>query len=191
MTADPLVFLPGFLCDARLFWHQILDFSADRTVIAAPLLGASVEEMAETVLATLPPRFSLVIHDWQYLLTFAVMLIVGLIVGQLTARFRYQAQVASAREERARYLYEMSRELSGALAAEQVIEISERCVEASFRVKARLLRRREKATNCITAKAKNAPSVIRASEGMKASQVMASSCLSVGERRGSMSSPSM
>ncbi len=86
-----------------------------------------------------PPRFSLVVQDWQYLLTFAVMLIVGLVVGQLTARFRYQAQVASAREERARYLYEMSRELSGALSAEQVIEISERCVEASFRVKARLL----------------------------------------------------
>lgn len=62
MTADPLVFLPGFLCDARLFWHQILDFSADRTVIVAPLLGASIEEMAETVLATLPPRVSLVGH---------------------------------------------------------------------------------------------------------------------------------
>ncbi|MDG4555080.1 MAG: two-component system sensor histidine kinase KdpD [Candidatus Competibacter sp.] len=86
-----------------------------------------------------PPRFSLVVHDWQYLLTFAVMLIVGLVVGQLTARFRYQAQVARAREERARYLYEMSRELSGALAPDQVIEISERCVEASFRVKACLL----------------------------------------------------
>ncbi len=102
------------------------------------VLAAVVNVVAFDVLFV-PPRFSLVIHDWQYLLTFAVMLIVGLIVGQLTARFRYQAQVASAREERARYLYEMSRELSGALAAEQVIEISERCVEASFRVKARLL----------------------------------------------------
>jgi two-component system sensor histidine kinase KdpD len=68
------------------------------------------------------------------------MLIVGLIVGQLTARFHYQAQMARAREERARYLYEMSRELSGALMAEQVIEVSERCVEASFpRVKAQLV----------------------------------------------------
>ena len=62
-----------------------------------------------------------------------------LVVGQLTARSRYQAQVAHAREERTRYLYEMSRELSGALVAEQVIEISERCVEASFRAKTRLL----------------------------------------------------
>ncbi len=102
------------------------------------VLAAVVNVVAFDVLFV-PPRFSFVIHDWQYLLTFAVMLSVGLIVGQLTARFRYQAQVASAREKRARYLYEMSRELSGALAAEQVIEISEHCVEASFRVKARLL----------------------------------------------------
>jgi len=104
-----------------------------------PAVLAAVVNVAAFDVLFVPPRFSFKIHDWQYLLTFAVMLIVGLVVGQLTARFRYQAQVARAREARARYLYEMSRELSGALAVEQVIEISERCVEASFRVKARLL----------------------------------------------------
>ncbi|MDG4548986.1 MAG: two-component system sensor histidine kinase KdpD [Candidatus Contendobacter sp.] len=104
-----------------------------------PAVLAAVVNVVAFDVFFVPPRFSLAVHDWQYLLTFAVMLIVGLVVGQLTARFRYQAQVAHAREERARYLYEMSRELSGALVAEQVIEISERCVEASFRVKARLL----------------------------------------------------
>lgn len=104
-----------------------------------PAVLAAVVNVVAFDMFFVQPHFSLAIHDWQYLLTFAVMLIVGLVVGQLTARFRYQAQVASAREERTRYLYEMSRELSGALVAEQVIEISERCVEASFRVKARLL----------------------------------------------------
>ena len=104
-----------------------------------PAVLAAVVNVAAFDVFFVQPRFSFAVHDWQYLLTFAVMLIIGLIVGQLTARFRYQAQVATAREERARYLYEMSRELSGALMAEQVIEISERCVEASFRVKARLL----------------------------------------------------
>ncbi|MEH6873435.1 MAG: DUF4118 domain-containing protein, partial [Candidatus Competibacter sp.] len=84
-----------------------------------------------------PPYFAFAFDTLQSILTFVVMLIVGLIVGQLTARFRHQAQIAGAREERARFLYEMARELSGALAVEQVIEISERCVEASFRVKAR------------------------------------------------------
>jgi two-component system sensor histidine kinase KdpD len=105
-----------------------------------PAVLAAIINVVAFDIFFVPPRFSLAVHNWQYLLTFAVMLMVGLIVGQLTARFRYQAQVASAREERTRYLYEMSSELSGALVIEQVIEISERCVEASFpRVKARLL----------------------------------------------------
>ena len=104
-----------------------------------PAVLAAVVNVAAFDVLFVPPRFSLVVHDWQYLLTFAVMLVVGLIVGQLTARFHYQAQIARAREERTRYLYEMSRELSGALVAEQVIEISERCMEASFPVKAQLL----------------------------------------------------
>ena len=43
-----------------------------------------------------PPRFTFVVDDAQYLLTFAVMLIVGLVVGQLTARLRREA-TASAR----------------------------------------------------------------------------------------------
>ncbi len=85
------------------------------------------------------PHFAFALQDFQSILTFVVMLSVGLIVGQLTARLRYQAQVAHAREERARCLYEMSRELSGALAVEQVIDISERGIEASLPVKARVL----------------------------------------------------
>ena len=49
-----------------------------------------------------PPRFSFAVSDFQYLLTFAVMLAVALIIGQMTAGLRYQARIASYREERAR-----------------------------------------------------------------------------------------
>lgn len=62
INPDPLVFLPGFMCDARLFWHQILDFSATHTVMVARLRGLSIEEMAGHVLAQAPERFSLVGH---------------------------------------------------------------------------------------------------------------------------------
>lgn len=62
MTPDPLLFLPGFMCDARLFWHQIAAFSTKRMVSVAPLLGESIEEMAENVLAAAPARFCLVGH---------------------------------------------------------------------------------------------------------------------------------
>ena len=63
----------------------------------------------------MPPRLSFAVSDAQYLLTFAVMLAVALIIGQLTAGLRFQARVASHREERARTLYEFARDLSGLL----------------------------------------------------------------------------
>ena len=67
-----------------------------------------------------PPRFTLAISDLQYLVTFGVMLAVGLITGQLTAGLRFQARVAARRESRTRALYEFARALSGVLQTEQI-----------------------------------------------------------------------
>ena len=69
-----------------------------------------------------PPRFSFAVSDFQYLLTFAVMLAVALIIGQMTAGLRYQARVASYREERARVLYEFARDMSSMLLTDDVVE---------------------------------------------------------------------
>ncbi|HXF79764.1 MAG TPA: two-component system sensor histidine kinase KdpD [Usitatibacter sp.] len=80
-----------------------------------------------------PPSLSFAVSDVQYLLTFGVMLAVGLVTGQLTAGVRFQARVAGHREERARTLYEFSRELSGLLTTEQVIEIAEGSAARTFR----------------------------------------------------------
>jgi two-component system, OmpR family, sensor histidine kinase KdpD len=85
------------------------------------------------------PRFSLAVSDVEYLLTFAVMLIVALIIGQLTAGLKYQARVAMNREARSRALYEMSRELSAALMLEQIAAIAARFVEGSFNAQAALI----------------------------------------------------
>ncbi len=73
-----------------------------------------------------PPRFSFAVSDVQYLVTFGVMLAVGLIIGQLTAGLRFQARVAAQRESRARALYEFARDLSGALQTEQIVEMHAR-----------------------------------------------------------------
>jgi two-component system sensor histidine kinase KdpD len=86
-----------------------------------------------------PPRFTFAISDLQYLVVFAVMLAVGLIAGQLTAGLRFQAMVASNREERARALYEFARELSGALQSDQIFEITQSFVQKTFRANAVLL----------------------------------------------------
>lgn len=70
-----------------------------------------------------PPHFSMAVADAQYLITFAVMLAVALVIGQLAARLREKALLATRREDEMRALYDMARELSGAIAAEQVSEI--------------------------------------------------------------------
>jgi two-component system, OmpR family, sensor histidine kinase KdpD len=86
-----------------------------------------------------PPRLSFAVSDVQYLLTFFIMLAVGLITGQLTAGLRFQARVASHREERAGSLYEFARDLSGAVQVEQVVKISDESIQRTFRASAALL----------------------------------------------------
>lgn len=79
-----------------------------------------------------PPILTLAVKDAEYLLTFVVMLVTGLIAGHLTAGLRFQVRVAQHRELRARRLYEMARELSSAVRRDQLIEISERQVSQAF-----------------------------------------------------------
>jgi two-component system, OmpR family, sensor histidine kinase KdpD len=86
-----------------------------------------------------PPRLSFAVSDVQYLLTFCIMLAVGLITGQLTAGLRFQARVAGHREERAGSLYEIARDLSGAVQVEEVVRISDQSIERTFRANAALL----------------------------------------------------
>jgi len=86
-----------------------------------------------------PPRFSFAVTDVQYLMTFLVMLVVGLTTGQLTAGYKYQAKVATRREQRVRSLYEMSRDLSAALMPEQIAEIGDRFIVTEFGAKAAFL----------------------------------------------------
>jgi two-component system sensor histidine kinase KdpD len=86
-----------------------------------------------------PPRFTFAVTDFQYVITFLVMLAVGLITGHLTADLRFQARVASHREKRSRALYEFARELSGALQTEQIFETTQSFIRRAFRARATLL----------------------------------------------------
>lgn len=98
----------------------------DPAVLAAFLSVASFDFFF------VPPRFSLTVSDAQYLLTFAVMLTVALVIGQLTARLGLEARTAARREQQTRALYEMARDLSGAFAAEQVVAIAGSFVEENL-----------------------------------------------------------
>lgn len=85
------------------------------------------------------PRFTFAVSDFQYLVTFGVMLAVGLITGHLTAGLRFQAQVAARRESRTRALYEFARALSGVLQVEQIQEATRATIARAFGARTALL----------------------------------------------------
>jgi two-component system sensor histidine kinase KdpD len=68
-----------------------------------------------------PPRYSFAVSDTQYIVTFAVMLAVGVIISNLAANIRAGARVAGYREQRTAALYEMSRELARADDVEEML----------------------------------------------------------------------
>ena len=85
------------------------------------------------------PRWTFAVGDAQYLVTFVVMLVVGLLTGQLAAGLQAQARAARERERRVRGLYVMSRDLGAALVPEQVAEIGARFLRAEFGVASAVL----------------------------------------------------
>lgn len=57
---EPLVLLPGMMCDARVYQHQLQHLSRNRAVTVAPITtGERVEEIASGLLDQLPHRFAL------------------------------------------------------------------------------------------------------------------------------------
>ena len=104
-----------------------------------PSVLAAFLSVAEFDFLYVPPRYSFSVHDAQYLLTFGVMLAVALVIGQMTALLKWQARVATLREQRMAALYQMSRELSGALMVEQVAELAGRFLRSEFDARAALL----------------------------------------------------
>ena len=97
-----------------------------------PAAMAAVLNVAAFDFFFVEPRMSFAVSDVQYLVTFSVMLVVGLLTGQLTAGLRFQASISASRERRAQSLFELTRELSGALLASQVTELGAAAVRRNF-----------------------------------------------------------
>jgi two-component system, OmpR family, sensor histidine kinase KdpD len=86
-----------------------------------------------------PPRFTFAVSDVQYLVTFGVMLTIGLVIATLVASVRQQTRVAGARERRTALLYAMSRELAAARGISSMAGIAIKHVAEVFDCKAVLL----------------------------------------------------
>ncbi|MBI5929977.1 MAG: sensor histidine kinase KdpD [Chloroflexi bacterium] len=69
-----------------------------------------------------PPRWTFLVHDIGYILTFAGLLSVGLVSARLAARVREHARAAEQRELQAMALYAFSRDLSASVELNRVLQ---------------------------------------------------------------------
>lgn len=102
--------------------------------VLAALLGVALFD-----LFFVAPQFSFAVSDVQYLVTFGVMLLVGLLIGQLMAGLKAHAEDATRREHRMAGLYAMARDLSAALLPQQVADIGARFIEDELALSSALL----------------------------------------------------
>jgi two-component system sensor histidine kinase KdpD len=104
-----------------------------------PAILAAFSSVALFDFFFVPPRLSLAVYDVQYLVTFAVMLAVALIIGHLTTGLARQAHAAEARELQSRTLYELAKALAGALSQMQVLQAGASFLRENMQAKTLLL----------------------------------------------------
>ena len=80
----------------------------------------------------IPPRLSFSVSDSQYLVTFAVMLSVSLLISNLTVRLRGEAESARRAEQRAETLRDLSQRLAGTRGVEPTLEAGTRHLSEVF-----------------------------------------------------------
>ncbi len=104
-----------------------------------PSVLATVSNVVSPDLFFIAPRGTLGVSDAQYVLTFDVMLAVGLLIGNLTAGVRYQARIARYREQRTRHLYEMSKALAVGRTPQDIAHTSQQFIHSTFHARSLIL----------------------------------------------------
>jgi two-component system sensor histidine kinase KdpD len=126
---------------------EVLYFLA--VMIAGIILGRgpSIFAAALAVLSYdvffVPPFYTLSVADGRYILTFAMMFGVGLLISELTSRIRRQEQDARHREQRTAVLYALSRDLASADDDRAIANIVAHHAEGVFGAPALVLRANE------------------------------------------------
>lgn len=103
-----------------------------------PAIMSSILSVAAFDFFFVPPKLTFAVSDTQYLVTFAVMLVVALVISTLTARIRQQAETATIREKRTAALFSLSRALASTLDQQSVIDTGLQHIRSIFDCRADL-----------------------------------------------------
>lgn len=107
----------------------------------APAILASFLSVVAFDIIFVPPYYTLVVSDAEYIMTFAALFMVGVVISTLAARARQQVQAGQRREGHMVVLYELSRDLAGAANVQRVAQTVVRHVEETLGRRAAVLTR--------------------------------------------------
>jgi two-component system sensor histidine kinase KdpD len=128
----------GFLIGGRISATNLVMVYLLAVVIAAVYLGRG-PAILTSVLGVLAfdfffvlPYFTFVVSDTQYVITFIALFLVGIVISQLTARAREQADAAQQREAETAELYDLSRDLAATAELDVILRFLTQHVEQTF-----------------------------------------------------------
>lgn len=98
-----------------------------------PALAAAVASVLLFDFFFVPPYLTFAVSDTEYLLTFFVMLTIGVLISTLAARLQTQVQAASIREHRTAALYRLTRSLSQISGTDFLLQLAGRQLKDIFR----------------------------------------------------------
>jgi two-component system sensor histidine kinase KdpD len=87
-----------------------------------PAIVAAVANVLVFDFLFVPPNFSFTFNDAQYVLTFGVMLGIGLLISHLTSRVRERLRASQQQEQRTAALFRLTRQLSEVAGSEFLIQ---------------------------------------------------------------------
>ena len=89
-----------------------------------PAIAAAIGSVLVFDFCFVPPYLTFTVHDVQYVLTFAVMLVIGIIISTLTARMREQLNSTQKLEHHTSALFRLTRQLTEVAGPEFLIRIA-------------------------------------------------------------------
>lgn len=97
-----------------------------------PAIAASLLSIIAFDLIFIPPYYAFGVDDAEYLLTFAGLLVVGLVVSTLAARTREQETAVQRRESQTAALFELGQKLANVSGRNEIAQVAVTHLQATF-----------------------------------------------------------
>ncbi len=115
------------LTEANIVMFFLLGVVVAATLFGrGPAIAAAISSVLVFDFFFVPPYLTFTVNDAQYVITFGVMLAVGLIVSALTVRVRERLRSSQLQERRTAALYRLTKQLSEVVGTEFLVQIAGR-----------------------------------------------------------------